>query len=65
MSNDIVYLHLPNIEKSSPGGEGGGGVAPYIGYIGMCRCEEYGFQTVDLDRVSVSKELINWLKILV
>ena len=64
MSNDILYLHLPNIEKSSPGGEGGG-VAPYIGYIGMCRCEEYGFQTVDLDRVSVSKELINWLKILV
>ena len=31
----------------------------------MCRCEEYGFQTVDLDRVSVSKELINWLNILV
>ena len=31
----------------------------------MCRCEEYGFQTVDLDRVSVSKEQINWLKILV
>ena len=31
----------------------------------MCRCEECGFQKVDLDRVSVSKELINWLKILV
>ena len=23
----------------------GGGVLPYIGYIGMCRCEGYGFQT--------------------
>ena len=22
----------------------GGGVLPYIGYIGMCRCEGYGFQ---------------------
>ena len=25
----------------SPGG--GGGVLPYMGYIGMCRCEGYGF----------------------
>ena len=23
-----------------------GGVLPYMGYIGMCRCEGYGFQTV-------------------
>ena len=23
---------------------GGGGVLPYMGYIGMCRCEGYGFQ---------------------
>ena len=22
------------------------GVLPYMGYIGMCRCEEYGFQAV-------------------
>ena len=28
-----------------PGG-GGGGVRPYMGYIGMCRCEGYGFQAV-------------------
>ena len=27
----------------SPGGEG---VLPYMGYIGMCRCEGYGFQVV-------------------
>ena len=25
---------------------GGGGVLPNIGYIGMCRCEGYGFRTV-------------------
>ena len=23
-----------------------GGVLPFIGYIGMCRCEGYGFQAV-------------------
>ena len=23
-----------------------GGVLPYVGYIGMCRCEGYGFQVV-------------------
>ena len=25
---------------------GGGGVLPYLGYIGMCRWEGYGFQAV-------------------
>ena len=25
---------------------GGGGVMSYMGYIGMCRCEGYGFQAV-------------------
>ena len=25
---------------------GGGGVLPYMGHIGMCRCEGYGFQAV-------------------
>jgi len=24
----------------------GGGVLPYMGYTGMCRCEGYGFQAV-------------------
>ena len=27
-----------------PGGGGGG--LPYMGYIGMCHCEGYGFQAV-------------------
>ena len=26
--------------------EGGGGVLPYMSYIGMCRCEGYGFQRI-------------------
>ena len=25
---------------------GGGGALPYMGYMGMCRCEGYGFQAV-------------------
>ena len=25
---------------------GGGGALPYMGHIGMCRCEGYGFQAV-------------------
>ena len=25
---------------------GGRGVLPYMGHIGMCRCEGYGFQAV-------------------
>ena len=27
-------------------GGGGGGLLPYMGYIGMYRCERYGFQAV-------------------
>ena len=33
-----------SLTLSKPGG--GGGVLPYMGYIGMCRCEGYGFQAV-------------------
>ena len=29
-----------------PQGGGGGWVLTYMGYIGMCRCEGYGFQAV-------------------
>ena len=32
------------VGKGSSGG--GGEVLPYMGYIGMCRCEGYGFQAV-------------------
>ena len=34
----------PIYNALSPGG--GGGVLPYMGHIGMCRCEGYGFQAV-------------------
>ena len=29
-----------------PGRGGGGEVLPYMGHIGMCRCEGYGLQAV-------------------
>ena len=32
--------------SSQPSNPGGGGVLPYMGYIGMCCCEGYGFQAV-------------------
>ena len=39
-----------DVRESSKRGKhpvlGGGGVLPYMGYIGMCRCERYGFQAV-------------------
>ena len=34
---------LKNLKDETPRG---GGVLPYMGYIGMCRCEGYGFQAV-------------------
>ena len=34
-------------DRVSPYGDPrGGGVLPYMGYIGMCRCGGYGFQAV-------------------
>ena len=36
-------VRLGRIWNISPGG---GGVLPYMGYIGVCRCEGYGFQAV-------------------
>ena len=34
------------LEGCSVEPSGGGGVLPYMGYIGMCRWEGYGFQAV-------------------
>ena len=45
----IVNLKKSNVDESQAGNRprgGGGGVLPYMGYIGMCRCEGYGFQGV-------------------
>ena len=53
-----------------------GGVLPYMDYIGMCRCEGYGFQAVYSrigcknqsfwvqNGVPFFRKLISWLKIL-
>ena len=55
---------------------GGGGILPYMGYIGMCRSEGYGFQAIYssigyinqsvwvYNRVSFFTKLTSWLKIL-
>ena len=43
-SRNFLYAHdfffTPGLNP------GGGGVLRYMGYIGMCRCEGYGFQAV-------------------
>ena len=44
-------IHFPNAYPFEQLGLGvhrgaGGGVLPYMGYIGICRCEGYGFQAV-------------------
>ena len=40
-----VMTRLGNSRGGGGGGGGGGGTA-YMSYIGMCRCEGYGFQAV-------------------
>ena len=46
-----------HLTSSTYPGEGGG-VLPYMGYIGMCHCEGYGFQASLLwDRVYKSESL--------
>ena len=39
-----VSVHIYPCHGNSPGA--GGGVLPYIGYIGMYRCEGYGFKAL-------------------
>jgi len=45
MKNNLNFVFLGELYLllCSPGG---GGALPYMGYIGMCRCEGYGFQAV-------------------
>ena len=48
----LFCVSVGNIRKQTGKGSvwcpagGGGEVLPYMGYIGMCRCEGYGFQAV-------------------
>ena len=53
MSDDLdlvgFAIGLVNSVLNWPNGQvkfSGGGVLPYMGYIGMCCCEGYGFQAV-------------------
>ena len=41
--SEMIDLNELSDRAFSPGG---GGVLPYMGYTGMCRCEGYGFQVV-------------------
>ena len=43
-SRSFLYWNPQRKMVVTPGG--GGGALPYMGYIGMCRCEGYGFQAV-------------------
>ena len=40
-----IQCHRLTDSQAQARGEGGG-VLPYMGYIGMCRCDGYGFQAV-------------------
>ena len=40
-----VHFLLSGLHRYWPP-PGGGGVLPYMGHMGMCRCEGYGFQAV-------------------
>ena len=51
ITNKNDHLITLSDEKSGTGfvknkGQSPGGGLPYMGYIGMCRCEGYGFQAV-------------------
>ena len=42
---ELKTLQL-SVNRNGSGITHPGGVLPYMGYIGMCRCEGYGFQAV-------------------
>ena len=45
--SDITETCPPSIARKHESlSRGGGGLLPYMGYIGMCRCERYDFQAV-------------------
>ena len=43
-----IYIYIYRTLVAHLVARGGGGVLPYMGHIGMCRCEGYGFQAVKL-----------------
>ena len=54
--NCVFELHMCQMKKKQAQGlhPGGGGVLPYMGYIGMCGPKGYGFSAVlVINRVSI------------
>jgi len=45
-SPEIISLTVIARGQQDAPSPGGGEALPYMGYIGMCRCEGYGFQAV-------------------
>ena len=43
---EVIILFRLIKTKSRSADTPGGGVLPYMGHIGMCRCEGYGFKAV-------------------
>ena len=55
--NSVTYrTDLESVSKRHEGWKTRG-LLPYIGYVGMCRCEGYGFQGVFWDREYKSERL--------
>ena len=54
MPSTHVYEVCSTFSLTSAPGGGGGGVLPYMGYIGMCGAKGYGFSAVlVINRVSL------------
>ena len=45
IQSDLSTMATSGTEEGGCCGGGGGGL-PYMGYIGVCHCEGYGFQAV-------------------
>ena len=62
MDRSIDDINVRQLTVKSSGR--GGGVLPYMGYMGMCRCEGYGFQAVYSRIGYVNQSVwVSWLKI--
>ena len=54
MSHKIYSAYSPEQMETGTDSPGGGGVLPYMGYIGMCGAKGYGFSAVlAINRVSL------------
>ena len=57
----VSELHNYSNRSASSNPPGGGGVLPYMGYIGMCGPKGYGFSAVlVIDRVSILVNVVHF-----